>query len=60
LLADWLKENACVTGIVCDSLPAVDSGATAMADFSEGYYPEPDIGLGYFGDRRLQKRGSGR
>jgi hypothetical protein len=32
----------------------------AMADFSEGYYPEPDIGLGYFGDRRLQKRGSGR
>jgi hypothetical protein len=33
---------------------------TAMADFSAGYYPEPDVGLGYFGDRRLQKRGSGR
>jgi hypothetical protein len=30
----------------------------AMADFSEGYFPKPDVGLGYFGDRRLQKRGS--
>jgi hypothetical protein len=32
----------------------------AMADFSEGRFPEPDIGLGYFGDRRLQKRGGKR
>jgi len=32
----------------------------AMADFSKGYFREAEIGLGYFGDRRLQKRGSGR
>jgi hypothetical protein len=27
----------------------------AMADFGEGRFPEPDIGLGHFGDRRFQK-----
>src|SRR6202453_5000947 len=57
LLADWLKENTCMTGIACDSLTAVDSGANGNGGLQRGILSGTGHRLGIFRRSAAAKKG---